>query len=282
MRLFEAIIEANHRALAGDAEAGVHPADHAGELPMVALTCIDARLNRLLPHVLGVSEDHFIWSRNAGNIITGPLSSTMRSLALACALKGGQSVAIIGHTDCQVRKFTTQQLIERFAALGVSREHLPAGITEYFGTFASEQANVIKAVDFVRHSPLISPRIAVHGLLLNTETGEVDWVVDGYRVLEALGNQAPGPVGAPGPIKSLGALDAGPMKFPEVTIGQPLGGIGDWASHAPPPTGIPLPPPPQAPPSRPPQAPPKIPLPRAIPPTVRFQKGTRPIRPRWP
>ena len=39
MRLLEAVIDANHRALAGDANAGVHPADFADELPIVALVC---------------------------------------------------------------------------------------------------------------------------------------------------------------------------------------------------------------------------------------------------
>ena len=47
MRLFEAIIAANHRALAGDAGAGLHPSEFEDELPVVALTCIDARLNPL-------------------------------------------------------------------------------------------------------------------------------------------------------------------------------------------------------------------------------------------
>src|SRR5882672_10344592 len=87
MRLLEAIIDANHRALAGDVEAGLRPADFADELPIVALTCIDVRLNPLMPQVLGVPQDQFIWLRNAGNIITGPLSSTLRSLSLACAVK---------------------------------------------------------------------------------------------------------------------------------------------------------------------------------------------------
>ena len=32
MRLFEAIIDANHRAVAGDKEAGLHPGDFADEL----------------------------------------------------------------------------------------------------------------------------------------------------------------------------------------------------------------------------------------------------------
>jgi len=39
MRLFEVITEANHRAIAGDASAGLRPADFADELPIITLTC---------------------------------------------------------------------------------------------------------------------------------------------------------------------------------------------------------------------------------------------------
>src|ERR1035438_4675772 len=117
MRLFESIIDANYRAVAGDNSAGLHPADFADELPVIALTCIDPRLNALFPNVLGLPGEQFIWLRNAGNIITGPLSSTMRSLALACAVKGGKEIAVIGHTDCQVAKTTTMQLLDKLKAI---------------------------------------------------------------------------------------------------------------------------------------------------------------------
>ena len=137
MRLFEAIIDANHRAIAGDQNAGVHPGDFEDELPVIALTCIDPRLNALFPNVLALPGEQFIWLRNAGNIITGPLSSTMRSLAMACAVKGGKEIAIIGHTDCQVAKTTTMQLFDRLRAMGVERHLLPDNINEYFGLFAS-------------------------------------------------------------------------------------------------------------------------------------------------
>src|SRR5664280_2568831 len=40
MRLFEAIIDANHRAVAGDQSAGAHPSEFESELPVVALTCV--------------------------------------------------------------------------------------------------------------------------------------------------------------------------------------------------------------------------------------------------
>src|SRR5580700_11784421 len=128
MRLFEAIIDANHRAVAGDNSAGLRPDDFAEELPVIALTCIDPRLNALFPNVLGIPAEQFIWLRNAGNIITSPLSSTMRSLALACAVKGGKEIAIIGHTDCQICKTTTSQLLDELKALGVERSRLPENI----------------------------------------------------------------------------------------------------------------------------------------------------------
>src|SRR5437899_321211 len=139
MRLFEAIIDANHRAVAGDTNAGLHPADFADELPVVALTCIDPRLNALFPDVLALPADRFIWLRNAGNIIFDQMSSMTRTLALACAIKGGKEIAIIGHTDCLVRKTSVMDLTNRFQALGIDRSKLPQNLTEFFGLFASER-----------------------------------------------------------------------------------------------------------------------------------------------
>src|SRR6266700_8341639 len=177
MRLFEAIVDANHRAIAGDATAGVRVADFENELPVIALTCVDPRLNALFPNVLGLPGEQFIWLRNAGNIITGPMSSTLRSLALACAVKGGKEIAIIGHTDCRVGKTTTMELIDRLRALGVERHLLPENLNEYFGMFSSERQNVLKAAEIVRQSSLIGPKIPVHGLLVDIQTGNLEWLV---------------------------------------------------------------------------------------------------------
>src|SRR3954465_11350986 len=110
MRLFDAIVDANHRAVAGDKNASVDVPQFEDELPVVALTCVDPRLNALFPSAVGLPAGQFIWLPSAGNIITGPMSSTMRSLSLACAVKGGREIAIIGHTDCQVGRTTTMQL----------------------------------------------------------------------------------------------------------------------------------------------------------------------------
>jgi len=232
MRLFEAIVDANHRAIAGDEKAGVRVADFENELPVIALTCVDPRLNALFPNVLGLPGDQFIWLRNAGNIITGPLSSTMRSLALACAVKGGKEIAIIGHTDCQVGKTTTMQLLEKLETVGVKRQLLPENINEFFGMFGSDRQNVIKACDFVRHSPLIGLKIPVHGLLVDIETGKLEWLVNGYQAAESLSSQWNDVVKSASQtvdmMKSLTDFQMGEMKFPETKIGETVIKAEDW------------------------------------------------------
>jgi len=297
MRLLEAIVDANHRAAAGDSQVGLHPGDFASELPLVALTCIDLRLNSLLPQALGLPPEQFIWLRNAGNIITGPLSSTMRSLSLACALKGGKEIAIIGHTDCQVGRMTTMEMIARLQAVGVDRNVLPPNINEFFGTFSSERANVIKATDIVRHSPLIGPRTPVHGLLVDTETGRVEWLVNGYQTLDLMATAWSDIAKSAGPatdaLKTLPDFQIGEIKFPTTGIGETAAKIGetaarigettaageDWLSGTTQPPEIKpqapaSPPRPVVPPAQPP-IPPRIPLPPRIGPVLRFQKKPR-------
>ena len=232
MRLFEAILDANHRAIAGDASAGLHPADYADELPVVALTCVDPRLNALFPNVLGLPGDQFIWLRNAGNIITAPQSSTMRSLALACAIKGGKEIAIIGHSDCQVAKTTTMQLLERLKELGIERRLLPENLNDFFGVFGSESHNVIKGCEIVRQSPLIGPKIPVQGLVVDIHTGRLEWLVNGYEKLGTAGTAWNEALQAASKgidnLKALGDFKIGEMKFPETKIGEAVGKAEDW------------------------------------------------------
>jgi carbonic anhydrase len=281
MRLFEAIVDANHRAIAGDEKAGVRVADFENELPVIALTCVDPRLNALFPNVLGLPGDQFIWLRNAGNIITGPLSSTMRSLALACAVKGGKEIAIIGHTDCQVGKTTTMQLLEKLETVGVKRQLLPENINEFFGMFGSDRQNVIKACDFVRHSPLIGLKIPVHGLLVDIETGKLEWLVNGYQAAESLSSQWNDVVKSAGQtvdmMKSLTDFQMGEMKFPETKIGETVIKAEDWLGKK---LGqmeikTPQPAPPQPAAAAAPAEPPRIPVPPPIRPRMHIRRENK-------
>lgn len=249
MRLFDAILEANHRAAAGNSPAALDLTPFAESLPVAALTCIDTRLNHLLPGALGLPEEQFVWLRNAGNIVTGPLSSTLRSISLACALKGAREIAILAHTDCRAGQATMSGLIDAFKALGVERTQLPANLVEFFGLFASERQNAIGAADFVRHSPLIGPRIPVHALLLDVATGRLEWIVNGYQTIETIaGRLATAVQTALPPPGMLGAFEIGEMPFPSGQIGEfalptvPEAAAATPSTPAPPPTPAASPP----------------------------------------
>ena len=233
MRLIEAILSANHRAVDGDDKAGLRVAEFQDQLPIIALTCIDPRLNPVLPEVLGIPEEYFIWLRNAGNIITSPLSSTMRSLSLACAIKGGKEIVIIGHTDCQVGKVGTLELLERFQKLGIGRQLLPDNLNEFFGTFSSERQNVIKAAGLVRQSPLISPQVPVHGLMVDLETGKLESVVNGYNTLgtDMVSKWNKTMDAASQTVQAMGELtdfQTGNINFSETKIGEAIATATEW------------------------------------------------------
>ncbi len=282
MRLFEAIIDANHRAIAGDATAGVRVNEFAGELPVIALTCVDPRLNALFPNVLGLPGEQFIWLRNAGNIISGPLSSTMRSIALSCVVKGGKEIAIIGHTDCGVSKTTTMQLLQAFEAMGVKRHLLPENLNEFFGMFSSFRQNVIKACAIARQSPLIGPKVPVHGLLVDTETGKLEWLVNGYENFGGAAGQWNEAVKSAehsvDMLKSLPEFKIGEMKFPDTKIGEAITQGGDWLEKKLEKLEIkretPMPPAAELPAAAPnPAVPPKIPTPPAMRPRMQIRRG---------
>jgi carbonic anhydrase len=237
MRLFDAIFAANQRRLAGDRAAMVPVADFAASLPVAALTCIDARLNRLLPEMLGLPEQQFIWLRNAGNVITSSLSSTMRSLALGCAVKGAKEVAIIGHTDCQVGKTTAMALIDKLAALGIDRHKLPENLVEYFGLFGTERQNVIRGVDFVRASPIIGAKIPIHGLLIDVQSGKLEWIVNGYQSLDTVASGKAGEFIRKADDKldrfaKIGHLAAEELKLPDAKIGELVETAHEWLHKA--------------------------------------------------
>lgn len=203
MRLLEAIIAANHAAAEGR-KGEVHLGEFGNELPLAALTCIDPRLNKLFPGALGLNEDGFIWLRNAGNVITSATSSTVRSLALSVFVKGAKEIAVIGHTDCKLSKLTMMDLLARLQEHGIDRAAInQVNLHEFFGLFSSETQNVIKGVDYLRQSPYIPKKMPVHGLIIQTDTGRLDWVVNGYEAPPQTVSAAPSPRSIVGAFESL-------------------------------------------------------------------------------
>jgi carbonic anhydrase len=127
------------------------------------------------------------------------------------------------------------QLLEKFKAVGVERHLLPDNLSEFFGAFGSERQNVIKACEIARNSPLIGATIPVHGLLLDVETGKLEWLVNGYEKWATMSDRWNDVVKSAGEtvdkLKSLQDFNIGEMKFPETKIGETVTKATDWLAQ---------------------------------------------------
>jgi len=74
----------------------------------------------------------------------------------------------------------------------------------------------------------------VHGLLLNIENGELDWIVNGYQTVDTMARHLKEPINPAGPmpdmLKSMPSFHIGEMKFPETKIGELATKAEDWLS----------------------------------------------------
>jgi len=237
VRLLEAIVAANNAAAGRPLRLDVRA--YASSLPLAALTCIDPRLNRLFPGSLGLGDEEFVWLRNAGNVITSPTSSTVRSLAMSIYLKEGKEIAVIGHTDCAMAKVGVNDLLDRMQAHGISRPTLPIpDLHEFFGLFSSEKSNVLKAVGFLRASPVIPHGTPIHGLLIDSATGRLAWVINGYEA----GGTPLETHGAPEELGHMANYTVGPVKSLGIHV-EPLAGDRPKPPETPPPLPPPIGPP---------------------------------------
>src|SRR5256886_15454342 len=158
---------------------------HTPRKRMAVVTCMDCRLVQMFELALGLERGDVIELRTAGATISEPereggLSDLIRSLAGGIYLLGVREVAVIGHTQCGSARADPNVLIASMQALGVDPQPLigKAGPKSWIGAFDDVHVNVKEVVDIIRKSPFL-PKIPVHGLVIDVETGKLEMVERG-------------------------------------------------------------------------------------------------------
>jgi len=167
--------------------------DIAAQLPLAVIA-----------ELLGVPEADFIWVTNAGAVVADPLGSTARSLALACAVHGGKEIVILGHTDCRFFQPERHAAIGWLRRVGVDLSGEARALDEFLSRTLDERSAVILAVGNLRASPFLPRHLPVHGLIVDTDSGRLDWVLNGYEAAPAMPAQPPAASEACGPDLLLG------------------------------------------------------------------------------
>lgn len=150
---------------------------------LAIVTCMDTRLVEFLENAVGIVRGEAKIIKNAGNTVTGPFEATIRSLVVGVFELDVKEIMVIGHHDCGVAHSTSQGLIQKMLARGISEAAIRMirhELEEWIDGFHNPLQNVENVVDKIRTNPLIPEDVPVHGLIFDPKSGRLDVVVDGY------------------------------------------------------------------------------------------------------
>jgi carbonic anhydrase len=178
--VFEEIIAANGRYAERFGDRASLALPPARQIAIV--TCMDARLD---PHAFaGLAEGDAHIIRNAGGRAS---DDAIRSLVISHKLLGTIHWFVIHHTDCGMEFFTDTKMRELLAssldtaALGPDGFHdvgdgpgsKEADYVDWL-TIADQRGSIVDDVRRIREHPLVSPKVAIYGLLYDVHTGRLE------------------------------------------------------------------------------------------------------------
>ncbi|RKL68618.1 carbonic anhydrase [Salipaludibacillus neizhouensis] len=154
---------------------------------MVILSCMDTRLQELLPKAMNVKNGDVKIIKNAGAMVSHPFGSIMRSIIIAVYELEAEEVYVVGHHDCGMANLHASSLLEKSKKHGITDEtvemltHAGIDLKSWLTGFDSVEESVKNSVDRIKNHPLISSDIPVHGLVIDPGTGKLELIVDGFN-----------------------------------------------------------------------------------------------------
>jgi len=135
-------------------------------LPLVVLSCIDARVQPARFLGLGPGDAHVV--RNAGARAT---PDALRSIIISTQVLGTRECMVIHHTDCGMVSFTNDDIRAKLRAeTGASADDID------FMPFTDLDASVQDDVRTIRANPLLPKELEVSGWVFDVATGRLDEV----------------------------------------------------------------------------------------------------------
>ncbi len=160
--------------------------DRYPDKKIVVVTCMDTRLTELLPKAMNLRNGDAKFIKIAGAIVAAPFGSVMRSIFVAIYSLGVDEIYVIGHHDCGMTGMGHDVILKQAREAGIPEatlntlSHAGIDLESWLTGFESPAAGVEASVRMIRDHPLLPKSIAVHGLLIHPDTGQLDLLSDGH------------------------------------------------------------------------------------------------------
>ncbi|MDF2721959.1 MAG: ytiB [Paenibacillus sp.] len=186
-RLLDEIIDYN-RSFVGHKEYEPYLTSKFPDKRFVILTCMDTRLIELLPASMNIKNGDVKMIKSAGGVVSTAFGGIMRSIIVAIYELGAEEVLVIGHHDCGMSMINPNLMKEKFINRGITEEtlsileHSGLHIEHWLRGFKDVTESIKGSVGLIRNHPLV-PKIPIHGLVIDPQTGKLDVVDEGYSFL---------------------------------------------------------------------------------------------------
>lgn len=154
---------------------------------MVILSCMDTRLIELLPKAMNIKRGDAKLIKNAGGIVQYPFGTVMKSIILTIYEFDIKDIVVVGHTDCGATKTETKGIVEKMLERGIEEntlsilENSDINVEDWLKAFDSVEDKVMENIKIIRNHPLVPKDVSVHGLIIDSRTGALEVLVDGYE-----------------------------------------------------------------------------------------------------
>lgn len=152
---------------------------------MAILSCMDTRLTELLPKAINIKNGDAKIIKDAGATVMHPFGGVMRSILVAVYEFGAEDIFVIGHHGCGMSNLDTKSLVNKMLERGIKEETIStlnnAGVDveKWLHGFESVEESIKESVKMIKDHPLMPKQIRVHGLIMGSETGEIDIILNG-------------------------------------------------------------------------------------------------------
>jgi len=154
---------------------------------MIIFSCMDTRLTQLLPEAMNLQNGDAKIIKNAGAIISHPFGSIMRSIIVAIYELKADEIFVVGHHGCGMAQINVPSILKSMKEQGIpattfeTLKYSGIDLVDWLKGFDCVESSIRESVEKIRMHPLIPKSVAVHGLIMNSETGSLDVIVNGYE-----------------------------------------------------------------------------------------------------
>ncbi|CAM5792469.1 MULTISPECIES: beta-class carbonic anhydrase [Brevibacillus] len=187
MNIIDEIL-AHNRAFIENKEYEKYQTTKFPDKRLVVLSCMDTRLEELLPKAMNLRNGDFKHVKSAGAVVSHPFGSIMRSILVAIYELNAEEVVVVGHYDCGMSVINADNMMAKMKARGITEEtfniikHSGFRLHSWLRGFDHVEDSVKQSVEVIKNHPLLPKEVPVHGLLIDPVTGRLDRVVDGYEL----------------------------------------------------------------------------------------------------